>query len=141
MSPRSLVFLTFVALSTGACGEGEGGAPAIANPQVANRPEPTPAAPGKPTEAEASARSEAELADLEAMCAAVDHDYNDGTLSDYFKGLSSSTPWGKELQARADESTSPGRLLLAAARESGLPDVDPRAPACGRIFEYIDDVE
>ena len=75
------------------------------------------------------------------MCAAVDHDYNDGTLSDYFRGLTCQTPWGQELRARADESITPARLLLAAAKAGGLKESDGRLPACVRLFEYIDDVE
>lgn len=124
-------------LGSAGCGEAEKPQPAIATPAPAPGAGEVTAAP----EAAAVERSAEELADLEAMCAAVDHDYNDGTLSDYFRGLESKTAWGQALQKRADASTSPGRLLLEAARAAGLKEVDARAPACGRLSEYIDDVE
>ena len=84
---------------------------------------------------------ESEVRELEAMCAAVDHDYIDGTLSDYFRDVKSQTDWSKGVQAKADESTTPGRVLLAAMKDAGVAETDKRLPACGRIFEYIDDVE
>ncbi len=88
----------------------------------------------------ASKMDATEIADLERMCAAVDHDYVDGTLSDYFADTKSETTWGRELQARADESTTPGRELLRAARSRGwTPQLG--APSCVRLFDYLDDVE
>ena len=81
------------------------------------------------------------VADLEAMCAAVDRDYDDGTLSDYFAGLRTTSAWGARLRARADESTTPGRILEEAARAVGVTDSTPGLTACRRLFEYLDDVE
>ena len=44
--------------------------------------------------------------------------------------------------SEAEDSTGQTlKRLRAAAKEAGLKAQDPRVPACGRIFEYIDDVE
>lgn len=75
------------------------------------------------------------------MCAAVDKDYIDGTLSDYFAGLEATSAWGKSLRTRADESPTPGRVLEAAARERGWAAGSNMAPSCAKLFEYLDDVE
>jgi hypothetical protein len=126
------------ALGASGCGASEPDAKAIAAPKPAPAP-PEPQARASPPSA--SDLDANQIADLEAMCAAVDHDYNDGTLSDYFKGLACQTAWGEELRERADESTTPGRVLLQAAKQAGLSNTDTRTPACARIFDYIDDVE
>lgn len=78
--------------------------------------------------------------DLEAMCAAVDHDYVDGTLSDYFAGLETRSPWGAALEKRAADSMTPGRELQKAAAAAGL-DGPKLPPSCAKLFDYLDDVE
>lgn len=107
--------------------------------------EPSPTAPAPSGEVEAKentgAASSKEIADLEQLCAALDKDYIDGTLSDYFAGIKSSTPWGEGLRKRANESATPGRDLEAAAKEKSLAAGPSVAPSCARLFDYLDDVE
>lgn len=136
--------LGFVALCTGlvaACDKAEPQDVAIATSGA-----PASALPGGEATPTATTQmkvgvGEKEVKELEAMCAAVDHDYIDGTLTDYFRNVKSTTTWGAALQAKADESTTPGRVLLEAMKQAGIDATDTRVPACGRIFEYIDDVE
>ena len=138
MCLRSLGFALLLLAPSPACDSADPPAEAIATPQTAAPPPTEDNAPLPPSKASIGS---AEIAELEAMCAAVDHDYIDGTLSDYFRDVKSQTDWGKGVQAKADESTTPGRVLLAAMKDAGVAETDKRLPACGRIFEYIDDVE
>ena len=138
MCLRSLGFVLTLAFPLLACGGAEAPEGAIATPEAATPPEAEAKAPKEPAKATIG---EAEIKELEAMCAAVDHDYIDGTLTDYFRNVKSQTDWGKGVQKKADESTTPGRVLLAEMKDGGLEPTDARVPACGRIFDYIDDVE
>ena len=150
MYPRSQAFRLAPLTLLLACGDASAPDPAITTPAAS--PQAGAGTPGEAGMGSAAGRANdpaspkaaldaAALADLEAMCAAVDHDYNDGTLSDYFRGLECQSDWGKSLRKEADESVSPGRLLLARANEHGLQLDAQHAPACARLAGYIDDVE
>ncbi len=94
-----------------------------------------------PTTATPAVDRTAELGDLEAMCAALDHDYIDGTLSDYYADVKPATTWGEEIKKAGDAADQPGRHLEGAAealaKESGL-----ELPApCTKLFDVLDDLE
>ena len=97
-------------------------------------PPPSGATPAQ--QAESAASPEVHLGDLTKMCQSLHDDYGDGTLSDFFAGLEFSSSWGRALARRTRESTTPGRVLEAAApRDESLP-----AP-CRRLFDDLDDLE
>ncbi|TPV95829.1 MAG: hypothetical protein B7733_07830 [Myxococcales bacterium FL481] len=75
------------------------------------------------------------------MCAAVDHDYVDGTLSATFRGIAVSSAAGRALLAAAREADRPGRHVLAAARQVSPDLAHPELGACRKLDDYIDDVE
>ena len=77
------------------------------------------------------------------MCAAVDKDYVDGTLSDYFAGLSLRGSWGEEVSKKAEAGIQPARALLAAEKQESWPEaLGPSArPSCRKLESYVDDVE
>ena len=92
--------------------------------------------------AQTDAQLEIKLADLEQLCAALDRDYGDGTLSDYYGKLVMRSDWGRRQKAAGDESITPGRLLEAAVAELSPPgQIDARLPSCARLLDYLDDVE
>jgi hypothetical protein len=104
--------------------------PAAAAKAIAPQPPPTSPVPNP-----------ARVADLETMCERVEHDYNDGTLTDYFSGLKVGTDWGNAVLRRGDASTQPGRVLEAAADELGYTPEPNERSACGRLFDVLDDLE
>ncbi len=106
-------------------------------PGVPHRPTVDDGPPGgSPARAHSTASSTANLADLAKMCRSLHDDYGDGTLSDFFSGLKITSPWGKDLAARARASITPGRVLAAhAPSNTALP------PECQRLFEELDDLE
>ena len=65
------------------------------------------------------------LADLDAMCKALDHDYVDGTLTDYYREIQPKTAWGKAQREAGDASIQPGRLLEKAVAELSPGAEDP----------------
>lgn len=75
------------------------------------------------------------------MCKAVDHDYADGTLRDYYSGLKLRTAWGRAQRQAGDESTQPGRALEQAAAELSMSALDPPLEHCTKLFDYLDEVE
>ena len=80
------------------------------------------------------------LADLDDLCKALDHDYVDGTLSDYYRGIEPRTAWGKAQRDAGNESIQPGRLLEKAVAElAGAKD--PALEHCRKLLDYLDDVE
>ena len=81
------------------------------------------------------------LGDLARLCEALDHDYRDGTLSDYYRDVEIRTDWGREQRKRGDTSGTPGRLLEAAAKELDPWGTAPELTSCRGLFEYLDDVE
>ena len=112
-------------------------------------PTPTPVAgdsdaAAAPQEAEsppADPERAAKLADLDTLCKAVDHDYKDGTLGDYYAGLEMKTDWGKAQLAAGNESIKPARLLEKAVAELSPDAADPALEHCRVLLDYIDDVE
>lgn len=100
--------------------------------------EPEPEAKAEP-EAEADPERADKLADLDAMCKALDHDYVDGTLTDYYRDIEPRTEWGKAQRDAGNESIKPGRLL-----EQAVEQLSPGAnelPNCRKLLDYLDDVE
>jgi hypothetical protein len=81
------------------------------------------------------------LADLDALCKAVDHDYDDGTLTDYYRDLEPRTEWGKAQRDAGNESIQPGRLLEKAVAELSPGAKDPALGHCRKLLDYLDDVE
>ncbi|PRP93012.1 hypothetical protein ENSA5_45730 [Enhygromyxa salina] len=75
------------------------------------------------------------------MCKAVDHDYGDGTLGDYYRGLKARTAWGQAQLAAGNESITPGRLLEKAVAELDPGAKDPILEHCRKLLDYLDDVE
>jgi len=101
---------------------------------------PVAAAIAPPPTAKKGPRSE-EFSDLETLCAALHHDYIDGTLTDYYRGLTMKTGFGDDLRNRGEESMTPGRILEAGRRSLGDQDGDPATPACAKLFDELDDLE
>lgn len=97
-------------------------------------PDPEPAAKPDPKRA-------AKLEDLDELCAAVDHDYKDGTLGDYYAEVEPRTDWGKAQRDKGNESITPARLLEKAVAELDPGGEDPAIPNCHKLLDYIDDVE
>jgi hypothetical protein len=81
------------------------------------------------------------LADLDDLCRALDRDYVDGTLSDYYRGLELRTEWGAAQRKAGDESIQPGRLLEQAVAELSPGAKDPALGHCRKLLDYLDDVE
>jgi hypothetical protein len=81
------------------------------------------------------------LADLDALCKALDHDYVDGTLSDYYRDVEPRTEWGKAQRKAGNESMQPGRLLEKAVAELSPDAKDPALEHCRKLLDYLDDVE
>ncbi len=83
----------------------------------------------------------ARFADLETLCAALNHDYVDGTLTDYYRDLSIKTEFGADLRRRGEASMKPGRILEAGRETLGERPGDPATPACEQLFDELDDLE
>jgi hypothetical protein len=120
-----------------ACRTAEPDRPAQAD-AAAPQPETSPAASPAP---QPSSDPEAanKLADLDDMCKALNRDYGDGTLGDYYAGLELRTNWGKQQIAAGNESMQPGRLL-----ERAIVELSPGSDAlghCRKLLEYLDEVE
>jgi hypothetical protein len=81
------------------------------------------------------------LADLDMLCAALEHDYVDGTLSDYYAKLEPNTAWGRERLREGEESITPGTLLQQAATSIAAPLDEPGLVHCKRLFEVLDELE
>jgi hypothetical protein len=81
------------------------------------------------------------LADLDAMCKALNHDYDDGTLTDYYRDIQPKTAWGKKLREAGNESIQPGRLLEKAMTELSAGANEPALGNCRTLLDYLDDVE
>jgi hypothetical protein len=81
------------------------------------------------------------LADLDELCAALDHDYVDGTLSDYYATVEMRSAWGKAQRAAGDASITPGRLLEKAVEELSPGAQAPELGHCRTLLDYLDDVE
>lgn len=81
------------------------------------------------------------LADLDAMCSALNHDYDDGTLTDYYRDIQPRTEWGKAQRDAGNESIQPGRLLAKATAELDPDNTEPSLSNCRTLLDYLDDVE
>jgi hypothetical protein len=105
-------------------------------------PEPVEPTTSKPSaEPERSADHEQRVADLEALCRALDHDYVDGTLSDYYAKVEPKTEWGRERVREGEESITPGRLLQNAATGLGVDLDGPELASCRKLFDELEDLE
>ena len=80
------------------------------------------------------------LADLDALCKALDHDYIDGTLSDYYRDVEPRTEWGKAQREAGNQAMQPGRLLEKAVAELAPTAAEP-VEHCRKLLDYLDDVE
>lgn len=121
------------------------------DPRTVGETAPTPSSPEPILEAKPKAAAstpepedseplESKLADLDDLCKALDHDYVDGTLSDYYRGIEPRTAWGKAQRDAGNESMKPGRLLekaVAELSEGGAPALE----HCRKLLDYLDDVE
>ena len=83
----------------------------------------------------------AKLADLETLCAALNKDYVDGTLSDYFADIELKTAWGKQARKEGSDADQPGRFLEKQIETLSPKAADPALPACRELLDYIDEVE
>lgn len=122
-----------LALGLAACGRGD-------------PPKPTGTAKVEPKDPAAQPPSAdperaAKLEDLNTLCAALNHDYVDGTLSDYFADVSVKTEWGEAALAGGNDADRPGRFLEGKIRELSPDATDPALPACRELLDYIDEVE
>ncbi len=100
--------------------------------------------PGPPTVAEPEPEDPEradKLADLDAMCEALDRDYVDGTLTDYYRDVEPTTAWGKQQRDAGNKSMKPGRLLEQAVAALDPDGDDPGLPNCRKLLDYLDDVE
>lgn len=103
---------------------------------AASKSEPRVEAPSAPDPERA-----AKLADLDVLCAAIDHDYKDGTLGDYYAKVEPTTAWGKAQRDAGNASVTPGRLLEQAVAELSPGASDPALGNCRTLLDYLDDVE
>ncbi|NVB39724.1 hypothetical protein G6O69_17910 [Pseudenhygromyxa sp. WMMC2535] len=81
------------------------------------------------------------LADLEDMCVAIDHDYKDGTLGDYYADIEPRTAWGRKVRDAGNESIQPGRLLEKEIQALDPSGREPALKTCRVLLDYLDDVE
>jgi hypothetical protein len=113
--------------------------------ELATKPKSPPPAPEheratEPPRADDPQRGD-KLADLETLCKALDRDYVDGTLSDYYRDVELRTEWGKAQRDAGNESIKPGRLLEKAVAELSADTKDPALEHCRKLLDYLDDVE
>lgn len=111
-----------------------------AQAEPAAEPEPEPDHESKP-EPESDPERADKLADLDDMCRALDHDYVDGTLTDYYGDLKPRTQWGAAQREAGDATMRPGRLLEAAVAELSPGAKDPALEHCRKLLDYLDEVE
>ncbi len=104
---------------------------------VTASPDPTRSAPAASDDPDHAAK----LADLDALCAAVDRDYVDGTLSDYYAKVEPKTEWGREQKRAGNESITPGHLLEKAVAELSPGGTGPELESCRKLLDYLDEVE
>jgi hypothetical protein len=120
----------------------ESGAEARPESGTASGPESKPAANlDEPKPGPDDPERPSKLADLDDLCKALDHDYVDGTLSDYYRGIEPRTAWGKAQRDAGNESVQPGRLLEKAVTELSPGAEDPALEHCRKLLDYLDDVE
>lgn len=150
MQPTTIATLTLT-LGLAAC---RGAAPEPGGPSPASRtdatvepatqtepPSATAPTPAPATEPPSDPQLAAKLADLDAMCQAVDRDYGDGTLGDYYAGLVPKTEWGKQQIAAGNATIQPGRLLEQAVKQLAPGGQLDQLAHCRKLLDYLDDVE
>lgn len=150
VSHTTIAMLTLtLGLGLAACRDAapEPSGPPASNDSAAVEPDPKPESPSPPvptptpTTSPTDPQLDAKLADLDAMCEALNRDYGDGTLGDYYAGLVPRTDWGKQQVAAGNATIQPGRLLERAIAELAPgPQLD-RIGHCGKLLDYLDDVE
>lgn len=144
MHPRhSILFAALLLLP--ACRASEVDAPpslaSTSSPDAASSPAPAPQpAAAAATPSPPDPERDAKLDDLDAMCKALNRDYSDGTLGDYYADIEPATAWGKQQRAAGNESIKPGRLLEQAVAELGLTSAE-TPEHCRKLLDYLDDVE
>jgi hypothetical protein len=143
--PSSAISLALVlggALGCAACRSSEPASRDQAQPQAEAARAPSSAAPTEPRPQPPPDPERADkLRDLDDMCKAVDHDYADGTLRDYYSGLRLRTAWGLGLRQIGEASIQPGHTLERAADELSVEPGDPAVEHCTKLFDYLDEVE
>lgn len=108
----------------------------------AKAPPPAPDKSGDPRETPATdPRRADEIEDLERLCAALNRDYGDGTLGDYFADLQMKTKWGAQVMAEGNQADRPGRFLQSKIESLSPGAADPKLDACRELLDYIDEVE
>lgn len=152
--PTTFATLT-LALGLAACRDAvpdPSGPPAASSTAAAvdeNSPEQSPPSaaisPAPANKPSADTELAAKLADLDAMCEALNRDYGDGTLGDYYAGLVPRTDWGKQQIAAGNATIQPGRLLERAIADlTAGQQLDGRSGQlghCSKLLDYLDDVE
>jgi hypothetical protein len=103
--------------------------------------EPETAAPSPANDPATDPDRAAKLADLDAMCEALNRDYGDGTLGDYYAGLVPRTDWGKQQIAAGNATIQPGRLLERAVAELASGEQANQLVHCRKLLDYLDEVE
>ena len=144
LAPTLLTLLTLASVSGCRADSSQARDPAPepqAEPEPAPRPASAAAEPAEPAEPAADPQRGDKLADLDDLCEAVDHDYKDGTLGDYYAGLEMRTDWGKAQLAAGNASITPARLLEEAVAELSPGAAAPALAHCRILLDYIDDVE
>ncbi len=74
------------------------------------------------------------------LCKALNHDYIDGTLTDYYGRVSPTTERGRLAREVGNASVTPGRDLIRAFTDLLGPDHVP-GPHCRELVEQIDELE
>jgi hypothetical protein len=115
----------------------------VSEQKVSEQTEPADPEPVDPALAEPqrSADHAERVADLDALCRALDHDYGDGTLSDYYAKVVPETAWGRDRLREGEESITPGRLLQKASTDLGADLEGPDLAGCRKLFDEIDELE
>jgi hypothetical protein len=139
-----------LSLTLAACRDAapEARGPATASSPPLAEPAPEPESPTKQERGPAPAAAPsnegehaAKLADLDAMCEALNRDYGDGTLGDYYVGLVPRTDWGKQQIAAGNATIQPGRLLERAVAELAPGEQTNGLVHCRKLLDYLDEVE
>ncbi|MCA9687866.1 MAG: hypothetical protein KC457_37255, partial [Myxococcales bacterium] len=111
LSSARAALLSLTLLGLLACRDGEAkrpeatgaaGADAAADAKEPAAPPTPPADQAAPVPADPERADK--LADLDELCAAVDHDYKDGTLGDYYAKVEMRTDWGRAQRDAGNES-------------------------------------
>lgn len=143
---RVAVAIVSLSLSLFACRSGVGSEQAPASGAAptsprsdarASEPAGTPASPSPSPTPDHAER----VADLDMLCAALDRDYVDGTLSDYYAKLEPRTEWGRERLREGEETITPGRLLQQAATSIAADLDSPGLAHCKQLFDVLDELE